>query len=122
MKYLFAGVIAMVSLLLVLGDNNAGEKAKYTIPEVMAKAHKGATALMPKVAKGKASDDEKKQLVELYTALSKNEPPKGDAADWKTKTTALVDAAKKAADGDEAAAKSLPKLANCAACHKAHKG
>lgn len=122
MKYLFAGVITMASLLLVLGDNTAGEKAKYTIPEVMAKAHKGANALMPKVAKGKASDAEKKELVELYTALSKNEPPKGDAADWKAKTKALVEAATKAADGDEAAAKKLPNLAACAACHKAHKG
>jgi hypothetical protein len=120
MKYLFAGVITMASLLLVLGDNTAGEKAKYTIPEVMAKAHKGG--LMKKVASGKASDAEKKDLVELYTALSKNEPPKGDADDWKTKTKALVEAAKKAADGDEAAAKKLPNLANCGACHKAHKG
>src|SRR5262245_14736539 len=98
MKYLFGGAIAMVSVLLVMSDNQASEKAKYTIPEVMAKAHKGG--LMKKVASGKASDAEKKDLVELYTALSKNEPPKGDAADWKTKTKALVEAATKAADGD----------------------
>ena len=122
MKYLYAGVIAAVSLLLVLGQNDAGEKAKHTIPEVMKKAHAGKGALMKKVAAGDASADEKKELVELYTSLGKNEPPKGEASDWKKKTDALLTAAKKAVDGDEAAAKSLTKLANCMACHKAHKG
>jgi hypothetical protein len=122
MKYMFAMVIASVSLLLVLGQNDAGEKAKHTIPEVMKKAHAGKGAIMKKVAAGEASSDEKKMLVELYDSLSKNEPPMGDAKDWKQRTTALLNAAKKAADGDEAAAKSLPKLANCMACHKLHKG
>ena len=120
MKYLFATGIAVLTLALVMGENNAGEKAKFTIPQVMAKAHK--SKLMNKVATGDASADEKKQLVELYTALSKNEPPAGEASDWKKKTDALVTAAKKAADGNEPAAKSLLKLANCKACHDAHKG
>src|SRR5262245_18844405 len=105
MKYLFAGSIALVSMFLILGSNDAGEKAKYTISEVMKEAHKGG--LMKTVASGKASDAEKKKLVELYTALAKNDPPKGEKADWKTKTDAMLAAAKKAADGDEAAAKSL---------------
>jgi len=120
MKYLLAGAIATLSLGLLLGENNAGEKAKYTIPEVMAKAHK--KGLMKTVASGKASDDEKEQLVALYVALNANEPPQGDVKDWKKRTGALVEAAKKAAKGDEAAAKSLPKLANCGECHKLHKG
>ena len=120
MKYLFAVVVAGLSLALLMGENNAGEKAKHTIPEVMKVAMKGG--LCGKVAKGKASDEEKKKLVELFTALSQNEPPKGDAKAWKEKTTALVNAAKKAADGDESGAKALPKLANCKACHDAHKG
>ena len=120
MKYLFGGVIAALSLLLVMGENDAGEKAKHTIPQVMAKAMKGG--LCKKVASGKASDEEKEQLVELFTSLNKNTPPMGDAKDWQKKTGALLDAAKKAAKGDEKAAKSLGTLANCAACHKAHKG
>jgi hypothetical protein len=121
MKYLLAGAIAALSLALVLGENNAGEKKpKHTIPDVMLKAHK--EKLMQKVGGGQASDAEKGQLVELYVALNANEPPKGDLKEWKKRTGAMVDAAKKAAKGDEAAAKSLPKLANCAACHKLHKG
>ena len=35
--------------------------------------------------------------------------------------SALLAAAQKAAKGDEDAAKSLPKLANCGACHKEFK-
>lgn len=111
--------MATLSLGLLLGENNAGEKAKYTIPEVMARAHK--EKLMQKVASGKASDAEKEELVGHYVALNNNEPPKGDLKAWKTRTGALVEAAKKAAKGDEAAAKSLTKLANCAECHKLHK-
>ncbi|MCI0681586.1 MAG: hypothetical protein L0Y71_05750 [Gemmataceae bacterium] len=107
-------------MALLLGENNAGEKAKHTIPEVMAKAMKGG--LCKKVATGKASDDEKKELVELFTSLTKNKPPMGDEKAWKKRTTALLEAAKKAAAGDAAGPKALGKLANCAACHKEHKG
>jgi hypothetical protein len=103
-----------------MGENNAGEKAKYTIPQVMKKAMKGG--LCGKVASGKASDEEKAQLVELFTALSQNTPPQGDAKSWKEKTSALVDAAKKAAKGDEGAGAALKKAAVCKACHDVHKG
>ncbi len=120
MKYVFAAAIAGLSLTLLMGENRAAQKAKYSIADVMDEAHKGG--LMKKVASGKASADDKKHLVELYTALSQNDPPKGDAKDWKERTGKLVEASKKAADGDEKAAKSLPGLANCAACHKLHKG
>ena len=121
MKYLFAAAIATLSLALVLGENTAGEKKpKFTIPEVMAKAHK--EGLMKKVASGTAGDADKEELVALYTALNANEPPKGDLKDWKKRTGAMLDAAKKAAKGDEKAAKGLPKLANCGECHKLHKG
>ena len=63
----------------------------------------------------------KKDLVDLYKALSQDKPSKGDEKDWKTRTTALVYAATKAAKGDEKAAGMLPKLAACAECHKLHK-
>ena len=120
MKYLFAGVIATLCMALLLGENNAGEKPKHTIPQVMAKAMKGG--LCKKVASGMASDDEKKQLVELFTSLTKNEPPMGDAKAWKERTSALLEAAKKAASGDESGNKALPKLANCMSCHNQFKG
>jgi hypothetical protein len=116
MKALVAGVFAMVAVVLVLaGDQaNGGEKPKFKIKEVMQKAMKGG--LCGKVASGKASGEEKDQLIDLFTALHANTPPKGDADSWKTKTKALLDAAKA---GDGAA---LKKAANCMACHSEHKG
>lgn len=89
------------------------KKPKFEIKEVMAKAMKGG--LCKKVADGKATDEEKKELVELFEALAANKPPKGELSDWKAKTKALVDAAK-AGDGSK-----LKAAANCAACHKLHK-
>jgi hypothetical protein len=116
MKALVVGVFATVALILVLagGQADGQEKPKYKIAEVMAKAMKGG--LCKKVADGKATAAEKETLIELFTALHANTPPKGSAESWKGKTSALLDAAKA---GDNAA---LKKAANCAACHKEHKG
>lgn len=119
MKFLAAGAIAVFSLAFLLESNQAGDKAKYSISEVMLEAHKGG--LMKKVAGGKANDDERKQLVGYYKALSQNMPPKGGAESWKKLTGALVKASEAAATGDADAAKTLTKLANCAGCHKKHK-
>ena len=94
-------------------------KPKYTIKETMKAVHK--SGLMKKVAEGKATDEEEKALIEHYEALALNKPPKGDAAAWKEKTTALIVAAKDAAAGKEGAGAALMKAYNCMACHSAHK-
>lgn len=117
MKGLIVGAVAMVAMVLVLDSNTieGGDKKeeKVTNKVVMQKAMKGG--LCGKVASGKASDAEKKELVELFTALAANTPKKGDAASWKEKTSALLEAAK---SGDGAA---LKKAADCKGCHSAHK-
>ena len=108
--FLAAGLaVCLVAVALHAED----KKAKYTIKEVMQKAMKGG--LCKKVASGKASPAEKDELVTLFTALCENKPPKGDEAAWKTRTSALV-AAAKSGNG-----KQLGKAANCATCHKAFK-
>ncbi len=111
-------VFGLLAILAIVGTTwlaaqAADEKPKHTIKDVMKVAMKGG--LNKKVADGGASDDEKKQLVELYEAMVAATPKKGDAADWKTKTDALL-AAAKGTDG-----KALLKAANCKACHDAHK-
>jgi len=112
---LIAGAVCLFALALVLDSSvNGGDKKEVTIKVVMQKAMKGG--LCGKVASGKADADEKKQLIELFTALSKATPPKGEEASWKEKTKALLDAAK-ADDG-----KALKKAADCAGCHSEHKG
>jgi hypothetical protein len=106
--------MAVLTLGLVSLSLAADEKPKYTIKEVMKEAMKGG--LCKKVATGKASKEEKDKLLEMFTALTQNKPPKGEADSWKTKTDALVSAAK----GDDG--KALGKAAMCATCHEVHKG
>jgi len=119
-KFLVAFVIVAFGWVVIAVTGTAQEKAKYTTKEVMQKAHKGG--LMKKVSEGKASADEKKQLIEFYEALAANKPPKGDEAEWKVKTTAILAAARAAADGDDAVAKKLAETVKCMECHQAHKG
>ena len=116
MRILVAGMVLVLSGVFLMGTNAGAagkDDPKYKIKEVMKIAMKGG--LCGKVASGKASDDEKKQLIELFTALAANKPPMGDADAWKTRTTALLEAAKKG-DGD-----ALKKAANCMSCHKEFK-
>lgn len=101
-------------------------KAELTIKDIMVKAHKPAKEtesiyLLKKVATGKATEEEAKQLHAYYEKLAKLTPTKGDQAGWKTKTTALVAAAKAAMDKEEGFKAKLRTASNCAACHKVHK-
>ena len=61
---------------------------KYTLKEVMGKAHK--EGLLKKVTAGDASAEEKAQLLDLYVAMYDHEAPKGDAGSWTEKTSAAV--------------------------------
>ena len=122
MKFVVAGVCAALTMGLLVGTDQAGEKgkAKYSIKEVMGKAHKGG--LLNKVAAGKGDKADAEKLLDMYIALAKNKPPQGDAESWKKFTDGLVAAAKVAVSGGEDAGKRLKKAANCGACHKVHKG
>jgi hypothetical protein len=127
MKALISCGVAVLSLVLVLGVNSAGEKdkkaePKYTIKEVMMKAHDD-DGILSKVQDGTATAKEKKDLVELYVALHDNAPPKGDKAKWAKVTQSLVDTAKAidAGKDEPAAVKTLSKLVNCKNCHSEFK-
>jgi hypothetical protein len=98
------------------------DKEEVTIKDVMKKAHAGGgKSLLSRVQSGKASDDDKKMLLELYQALAKNKPPKGDEEGFKKRAEALVDAAQAAVDGKKDAGKQLKKAADCKGCHSNHK-
>ncbi len=119
-------VMALCAVGICVGgfavNSTAQEKEEEKIPikQVMQKAHK-AGLLKDLVVKGDATDAQKAELLKLYKALAANKPPKGAEDSWKTKTTALVDAAQAAVDGKENAAMLLTKASNCKACHDAHK-
>src|SRR5258708_2792387 len=114
---LTVGILAPV----VASRAGEGDKPKHTNKEVMVLAHKGPQALFNKLMQGKATDEDKKDLADLYADLAKNTPKKGSADSWKEKTEAVAAAAKDVAAGKPDSAIALKKANNCAACHKMHK-
>jgi hypothetical protein len=120
MKSLGMLMAVVFAVAVLTGTLRAAEpEKKVEIKEVMKIAMKGG--LWKKVSEGKATDDEKAQLVLLYNALHAAMPPKGDAASWKAKTEALLNAANDAKAGKAGALEALAKAANCMACHSAHR-
>ncbi|MFM7593239.1 MAG: hypothetical protein ACKO85_15730 [Isosphaeraceae bacterium] len=99
--------------LAFAADNTATKKA-------MKEAMK--SGLCKNVGAGEGSDDDKKKLLALFTDMAKETPGKGDAASWKEKAGALVNAAQAVVDGKAEGAAQLKKAANCKACHDVHKG
>jgi hypothetical protein len=97
------------------------DKPKYTIEEIMGKAHEGKNSLLKKVVGGKANADQKKELLSLYEDLAKNKPEKGSQDDWKKRTTVMVGAAKEVVANKPDAGKKLAKAVNCKGCHSLHK-
>jgi hypothetical protein len=127
MRIVLAVGCVTLAFFVLVGSDQAGEKGKkgkpkFTISEVMEKAHDMDDGLLFKVAAGKGDKEDAKKLLELYTELAKNKPPEGDAKSWKRYTDGLIAAAKVAVKGGADAGEKLKKAANCTACHKAHKG
>ena len=114
-------VFALFSTIMVFGlvGFAAKEDPKYTTKEVMKEAHKGG--LLKKVTSGKASEEEKEKLLELYKAMAENEPSKGSEEDWKKRTEAVVVATEDLLEGKDGAGEALGKAINCKDCHTAHK-
>jgi cytochrome c556 len=109
------------AILATLAVQANDDKPKYTIREIMKKAHSGKTNLPKKLILGQINDDEKTKLIEYYEALGKNQPPKGSAEDWQKRTSKLLAAAKAAMDGGQAEKAKFRKAVDCASCHNAHK-
>ena len=119
-KLLVASFVVGFAWVAFAVTTGAQEKEKVAIKEVMKVAMKGG--LCAKVAKGEASEEEKKKLAGLFAALHENKPPKGEQSSWDEKTNALVAAANDVLAGKEGASEKLRAAANCMACHSAHKG
>jgi hypothetical protein len=102
------------------------EDPKYSIKQVMVQAHKkkdkNSPSLSDKVLNGNATKDEQAKLLELYTALGANKPPKGDPDTWKDRTTTITAAIKDVIDGKDGADVDLRKALNCKGCHSSHRG
>ena len=107
-------------------DKDADDPPKYSIKQVMRMAHRAADKKSPtladKVITGKATEDEQAKLLELYTAMAANKPPKGSADAWKDKNTAILDAIKAVQSGKDGADVDLRKAMSCNGCHSSHRG
>ena len=115
----FFGLVALIVVA-------RGDDPQNSIKEVMKKANgsadKSKPALSAKVASGKASKEEKNELLSLYKDLAASKCPRGDENDWTKRTEALVKAAEAVVNGDKGAEAKLKKANDCMGCHTGHKG
>src|SRR6478736_900962 len=121
-----AAFVGLINLLAhaedkPIADKAVTEKPKYTTAEIMKALHKGNDSLGKKVQNGQGTKEDFAKLVEYYLSLPLNEPPEGDAASWKEKSTAVLEAAKALNDGKEGAVAQYKKVINCKACHDVHR-
>jgi hypothetical protein len=128
----FGSVAAVLAVVVAVTGTLLA--ADLTVKDVMKKAHAGPNSLLANIGKDLKDEDpdwsdiqkETKELVDLVTALGKNDPPKGDKESWQTMTKAYLDKVKAldaaAQKKDKATAQSShAKLKDsCNACHKAH--
>lgn len=115
-------LLAVASLLFVgLGfapgfaptDPPANDDA--TISDVMNEAMKGG--LLRKSMGDEGTAEDKLRVLDLLISLSENDPPQGDADEWKAMTQkALTDYARFMV-GREGAAELVQASTNCKACH-----
>lgn len=111
-----------LTLLAGLAVAHADDKApKYTVEEIMKALHKGNDSVGKKVLNGKGTPADFEKLVEYYTSLPLNDPPQGDPAGWKQKTTAVLIAAQALKDGKPGALSQYTKAVSCKDCHSIYR-
>lgn len=120
-KYLSAITVAACVALPLASNADDPPAPKYTVEEIMKALHKGDDAVGKKVLNGKGTKKDFDKLIEYYTSLPLNDPPAGDPASWKQKTTAVLAAAQALKDGKPGALAQYTKAVNCQACHDLHR-
>jgi hypothetical protein len=91
------------------------ENDKASIADVMKTGMKGG--LNRKVISGEATNEEKLQFLNLMIDLVENDPPQGDAAEWKSMAGLAMMNAAKVVVGREGAGEALKEAINCKSCH-----
>lgn len=117
MKNVKMFTLAAMFLAVVGFSLNAAADPKWTIKEVMKASQIGNAALLGKVKGGTATDEEKKMLVEVYTALCQNTPKKGDKDAWEKRCKEMIKEAEAAVNGKAA----FKVASDCKGCHSLHK-
>ena len=119
----FVSPLVIVAVLL-LGFSHANSffAEKKTVKEVMKAGHAGNASLLKKILGGDASPEEKVKLLDLYIDLVENDPPKGDATEWKMQSGMAMLSAAKVVAGRDGAVDELKKTSDCKSCHDKFKG
>ncbi len=101
---------------------NEEPKEEISISSVMIDFHKGNDSIAAKAQEGTADQDLLSEMLLGYRAIAELEPPKGAMADWKDKTTELIDATDNLIRlGGPEAIDRYKEAVNCKACHSVHR-
>ncbi len=114
--------VAVGSIMSLARAADEAAKPKHTIKEVMKIAHNKESGLLAKVLSGEGTDEQKKELLDVYVSLAEGKPGKGDLDSWHTLAGGAALAAAKVVVGREGALDELKTASNCKACHDIHKG
>jgi hypothetical protein len=134
-KYAWVAVVPALLAVLALSGGGQGADAKPTIKQIMQKAHGGPNSLKNLLLKELKDDEpdwdeiqgQTKVYVALVSELSKNKPPKGEAASWQKLTSTFtadvraLDAAARKKDKRAALAAHMKVSKFCSSCHDVHK-
>jgi hypothetical protein len=120
LKYFVLTSLA-VAIAAGLGAYRAADDKPLEIEAIMEKAHQGRPSLFKTVLGGKASKEQKEELLKLYLDLGKNKPPKGSEEDWKKRCAIIVTAAKDVVAEKPDSLVVLKKAVSCKECHENHK-
>lgn len=120
MRRVCVGLVAFLGLGCIALAGGLLEKK--TIKQVMKAGFAGDNSLCKKVVTGDASDDEKKEFLNLLIDLVENDAPKGEEIQWKMQSGRALLAAAKVVAGREGATDELKEATNCKACHDVFKG
>ena len=120
LKYFVLASLAL-AIAASLGVYRAADDKPLEIEAIMEKAHQGRPSLFKTVVEGKASKDQKEELLKLYIDLGKNKPPKGNEDDWKKRCATIVTAAKDVIADKPNSLVVLKKAVSCKECHENHK-
>jgi cytochrome c556 len=124
MKTPIGMVRLVVALTLVLGSvilRATEQPPKYTVEEIMKAVFKGDDSVAKRVGQGKGTPADLDKLAEYVSSLPINDAPQGDAAGWKKKTTAVVDAVTALKAGQAGALTQFNQAVDCKSCHSVYR-
>jgi cytochrome c556 len=116
--WLFIVLVLVLSTLILRAADQA---PKYTVEEIMKAVFKGDDSIAKRVGEGKGTKADLDKLAEYVDSLPANDPPQGDPAGWKKKTTAVLDAVTALKAGHPGAVAQFNQAVDCKACHSMYR-